>query len=464
MKTRYLFSLAALALMTAGCTSDENWQDPSGENGRVIPFSAVISTVEDATRGLSQAADGKTITTTWAENEQVALIHNGVVDVMTISSIDKKTQEATITGDLTGTPASKDEVTVVYPASLVDKETKAIKADLLAEQDGLLSTIAEEMDCRVGSSKLEVSEAGATFSAPAEIALQNAIWRLSLTTDDGYKSLKAEQFVVKNGSGDILTTVTPLTPLSEFFVVMAPAANAAYSFEATVGDEKYVFAKSGLTFKAGKYYHSKMAMQIVVPPTVPVESVTLDKDKGEIAVDKTLTLEATVNPPDASYKTVTWASSDTRIATVTVGADGKATVTGVAGGTVTITVTATNGTDENGDDKTATCTVTVKKIAGSISYSDEEVIAKNTEATITNELTMTGDGTVTYESSNEDVATVDENGEVTIVGVGETIIKATVADGAKYTYNPNWASYKLIVSGEPSTIDRKPYENGDNPF
>ena len=59
---------------------------------------------------------------------------------------------------------------------------------------------------------------------------------------------------------------------------------------------------------------------------------------------------------------------------------------------------------------------------------------------------------------------LDENGEVTIVGVGETIIKATVADSAKYTYNPNWASYKLIVSGEPSTIDRKPYENGDNPF
>ena len=192
--------------------------------------------------------------------------------------------------------------------------------------------------------------------------------------------------------------------------------------------------------------------------------MTLDKDKGEIAVGETLTLEATVSPEGASYKTVTWASSDTDIATVTVGADGKATVTGVAGGTATITVTATNGTDETGDDKTATCTVTVKKIAGSISYSDEEVIAKNTEATITNELTMTGDGTVTYESSNEDVATVDENGEVTIVGVGETIIKATVADGAKYTYNPNWASYKLIVSGEPSTIDRKPYENGDNPF
>ena len=100
----------------------------------------------------------------------------------------------------------------------------------------------------------------------------------------------------------------------------------------------------------------------VIPAKVDVESIkldqtTLDKKVGDAAV----TLTATVNPSDADDKTVTWKSSDETVATV---ADGV--VTFVAAGTATITATATNGTDDTADDKTATCVVTITAAAPSM--------------------------------------------------------------------------------------------------
>ena len=62
-------------------------------------------------------------------------------------------------------------------------------------------------------------------------------------------------------------------------------------------------------------------------------------------------LRATVSPSNASYKTVTWSSSDNTIATVTNGV-----VYGKKPGNATITCTTTHG------GKTATCEVTVTEI------------------------------------------------------------------------------------------------------
>ncbi len=65
-------------------------------------------------------------------------------------------------------------------------------------------------------------------------------------------------------------------------------------------------------------------------------------------------------------------------------------------------------------------------------------------STVTNKLTKEGNGTVTYESSRPAVATVDNTGKVTIRGVGETTITATVE--ATSTYSGGTATYTLIVN------------------
>lgn len=75
--------------------------------------------------------------------------------------------------------------------------------------------------------------------------------------------------------------------------------------------------------------------------------VILDKNTATVAVEGTTSLTATPYP---SGSTVTWASSDTSVATVSNG-----TVTGVKAGTATITASITVG----GTTHTDTCTVTV---------------------------------------------------------------------------------------------------------
>ena len=82
-------------------------------------------------------------------------------------------------------------------------------------------------------------------------------------------------------------------------------------------------------------------------PVVPVESVSLDKTELKLAKGGNAKLIATVNPAEATDKTVTWTTSKDNVATVA--ADG--TVTAVGEGTAVITATAGG--------KTAQCTVTV---------------------------------------------------------------------------------------------------------
>lgn len=90
------------------------------------------------------------------------------------------------------------------------------------------------------------------------------------------------------------------------------------------------------------------------------------------------------------------------------------------------------------------------------------------EEAFTNELTVTGDGTVTYASDNVNVATVDsETGLVTITGSGTATIKATVTDGTNYTYATKTAQYTLTVTaatgikaidnGQPATDSAEDY-------
>ena len=110
--------------------------------------------------------------------------------------------------------------------------------------------------------------------------------------------------------------------------------------------------KSGSGTQADPY-----TFELVYPSKVDVTGVELGKTTANIPYGGTETLTATVAPDGATDKTVTWSSSNTSVATV----DENGVVTAVALGTATITATASNGTDDTADDKTATCEVTVEK-------------------------------------------------------------------------------------------------------
>ena len=76
----------------------------------------------------------------------------------------------------------------------------------------------------------------------------------------------------------------------------------------------------------------------------------------------------------------------------------------------------------------------------SATYGDGTLEARNATAT----------GTVTYSSSNPDVATVDTNGVVTVLKAGEVTITASAAETDDYAAGS--ASYKLTISKKKLTI------------
>ena len=91
----------------------------------------------------------------------------------------------------------------------------------------------------------------------------------------------------------------------------------------------------------------------VTAATVPVTGVTLSQTQASLYYNRTpntLTLTATVAPDNATNRAVTWASSNSTVATV----DQNGVVTAVAPGIAVITATTQDG------NHTATCAVTVR--------------------------------------------------------------------------------------------------------
>lgn len=164
----------------------------------------------------------------------------------------------------------------------------------------------------------------------------------------------------------------------------------------------------------------------------PATGVSLSSSSMTIKVGDTSTLTATVSPSNASNKGVSWSSSNSSIATVSAG-----TVTGVAPGTCTITVTTSDG------GYTATCNVTVVSAltpVTSVSLNTNSALigSQGTTATHTVQLSATvlptnaTDRSVSWTSSNTSIATVSSSGLVTAgLTPGTATITATSNDGSK---------------------------------
>ena len=145
-------------------------------------------------------------------------------------------------------------------------------------------------------------------------------------------------------------------------------------------------------------------------------TISLDKTALELKENSSATLKATVNPKNS---TLIWTSSNENVATVD--ADGNVTAVGV--GTATITVSTLHGVS-------TTCTVTVKELTG-VGLNKVNLTLKETESETLVATTKPAGSALTWSSSDETVATVDQTGKVTAVGAGTVIITATMANGEK---------------------------------
>lgn len=165
---------------------------------------------------------------------------------------------------------------------------------------------------------------------------------------------------------------------------------------------------------------------IVAKKIYQVESVSLNKTTLKLNVEDAEDLIVNILPKNADNKNVKWKSSDINIAYVI-----KGYVRGVAAGTATITVTTEDG------NKTATCEVTVIQptidVASISLNTTETTILEENKIMLTAEILPKNatNKTIKWTSSNNTIASINEEGMLTGIKAGEAIIKATTEDGNK---------------------------------
>ncbi|MCR4994222.1 MAG: Ig-like domain-containing protein [Bacteroidales bacterium] len=227
-----------------------------------------------------------------------------------------------------------------------------------------------------------------------------------------------ELFVTWTSSDESVATVNDE---GEVTLVSAGTTTITAAF---AGDDNYNSGSAAYTLTVEK--------AATVDCELSFESETATATMGEDFTEPTL-----VNPYELS---VTWTSSDESVATV----NDEGEVTLVSAGTTTIT--AAFAGDDNYNSGSAAYTLTVAKaepVDCELSFESETATATMgedfTEPTLTNPYEVV----VAWTSSDESVATVDDEGEVTLVSAGTTTITAAFAGDEDY--NSASASYELTV-------------------
>lgn len=225
--------------------------------------------------------------------------------------------------------------------------------------------------------------------------------------------------------------------------------------------------------KSGNCYrYFGLGVRPVEGAIVPVASIDMQTSL-DLILGRTATLHATISPSNATYKGITWSSSDESIATVD--AAGKVTV--VSMGNATITAYSADAST------TASCEVAVYQLAQSITLDKTELEMCVGDAPVTLTATVLPDEytmkNLTWSSAYPSIATVDSDGKITAVSKGSTKITVKANDGSNVsaacmvtvkTIRTDTNGYDYVDLGLPSGLKwatmnvgaTKPEEYGDH--
>lgn len=194
-------------------------------------------------------------------------------------------------------------------------------------------------------------------------------------------------------------------------------------------------------------------------PDVKVKSITLEKYDKKVTIEKgeKVALKVKVKPKNATNKKLKFKSSNKKIVTV----NKKGVIQGKKNGKATITISA-----QDGSKKKIKLEVTVGVKVKGVKFTNadkfdekgvgsvDDLIAEVTPVEASNQKLI-------WKSSNEKVATVDQDGEITAVSNGTVTITATSTDGTKkkaskkiriVTYVKSF-SYDVIANGYVSRVN-----------
>ena len=239
-----------------------------------------------------------------------------------------------------------------------------------------------------------------------------------LTTLD---DLQADRVEIVAANADV--KITASTIVKELYVT--DKGYGRIDLSGTIGKLQ---ADNNVTVKGyGRIDEKSGKVEVTEDVKIGVTSVTLDKTDLTLDVNDKATLTATVNPNDATNKTVTWKSDKPEIVEV----DSNGNVTAKAAGTATITATV--------DGKSASCKVTVNGQTTTVPVQSVGLNTNKVELSVGEEnklvATVTPEAAtnkeVTWASSTPEVATVDQDGKVVAQKPGNATITVTTKDGNK---------------------------------
>ncbi|MBR1685826.1 MAG: Ig-like domain-containing protein [Clostridia bacterium] len=209
---------------------------------------------------------------------------------------------------------------------------------------------------------------------------------------------------------------------------------------------KVVTRSVGTAFVTAQTPNGKSTQFIIRIMQMP-ESISLSGE-NTVKVGEDLALSASLSPQSVDDPVINWSSSDTSVAQVNQ--DGV--VTGVGSGNAVIYAKA------NADETIQSSKlITVIQMPHSLKITGEVNIYAGYASKLTSEIVPENvyDTAVTWQSSQPEVATVDENGLVTAVGVGNTLITAvshadeTIADSVIVRVRSEWPAWTDEWSPDP---------------
>ncbi len=293
----------------------------------------------------------------------------------------------------------------------------------------------------VGAYTASITVGGVTASVTYEIqkadpAAKNFVFTApgSLTYDGTAKTADIKTATNITGMGDVMvkyyqgeTEVQPMNA-GEYKVKISVTDGTNFNAASDLTDENWAFTIT----------------PIITEPTVELSGNTTYTYTGErITPDVTVTIDGRPLTKGTDY-------------TIIYGDNVNA---GTNAGSVTVKAKGNYGFAD------VVKKFAIEKADPKLSFEKSTVTTSYGTQPANNKLTNMGNGVVTYQSNDNSVATVNEKGEVTVVGVGETTITATAAETTNYKVGT--ASYKLTVNKArvhivQATVANKDYDGNVN--
>ena len=229
------------------------------------------------------------------------------------------------------------------------------------------------------------------------------------------------------------------------------------------GNGKVTAKKNGKTTITARIKGTRIKASSRITVGVPVSRIKISGKPVSLKMGERFTLKTTISPKKASVKKLAYESSNPKVATVSK----KGVIRAVSAGTAKIRVTAADGSG-----KKASCTVTVTESTvpavpvSSVALNKTRLNLKQggrEQLVATVGPSNAANKSVKWESSNQAVAEVSNNGTVTAVTEGTAVITASAHNNVR-------ASCPVTVeavSGQPEEPEKPEQpeepENPENP-